>query len=62
MPDLVTEITAGLDAGTTVVLADLDAAIDSGEAEADTGLAGLGGDQSTGRMTPPTMPEGGFPG
>ena len=48
-----TEITLGIEAGDTVILADLNAPISSSETETESGLAGLGGDTSTELRTPP---------
>ncbi|WP_104134855.1 MULTISPECIES: hypothetical protein [unclassified Cryobacterium] len=48
-----TEITSGVTAGDTVILADLNAAIASSEPETESGLAGLGGDTSTEPGAPP---------
>jgi hypothetical protein len=47
------EITSGMDAGDTVILADLNAAIASSDFETESGLSGRGGDTATEPGAPP---------
>ncbi len=57
-PEL-TEITSGVTAGDTIVLADLTQAIESGDDSSSSGLTGLSGSSDSSSQT--GMPGGGFP-